>query len=108
MAYLPDVLLLVEHPPVYTLGRGARKENLRFTINESGQIVGKVKVTPDLPFEVFRVERGGQVTYHGPGQLVGYPIVNLTRHKKDLRWFVSSIEATIIRMLSRFSIQVPL
>ena len=60
----PDVLLLLEHPPVYTLGTGSSLEFLKFDPQNS-------------PWEIHRIERGGEVTYHGPGQLVGYPVVSL-------------------------------
>jgi lipoyl(octanoyl) transferase len=72
-----DSLILLEHPSVYTLGRGATLENLKFE-------------TDDLSADhsIFRVERGGEVTWHGPGQLVVYPILDLYHHKKDLHWYV--------------------
>lgn len=89
-----DVLLLVEHQPVITLGRGARE--------------GHVIASPDLlagrGIEVHEIERGGDVTYHGPGQLVGYPIFDLTRHRKDLHWYLRQLEEALIRALSRFGI----
>lgn len=71
----PDSLLVVEHPSVYTLGRGSTLDNLKF--DPSGG---------ECPHAVHRVERGGEVTWHGPGQLVCYPILDLTHHKKDLHW----------------------
>ncbi len=89
-----DLLLLLEHPPVVTLGRGARESSL--------------PVAPELlrqrGIEVFDIERGGDVTYHGPGQLVGYPIFDLGRHRRDLHWFLRQIEETLIRALARFDI----
>jgi lipoyl(octanoyl) transferase len=85
-----DVLLLLEHPPVYTLGRGADPVHLR----DAGQ--------GDIPS--VRVGRGGQVTFHGPGQLVGYPILDLRRHRQDVRWYVGALEAVLIAALSRFGI----
>lgn len=87
----PDVLLLLEHPPVYTLGRGADPEFVRFAPG------------PGLP-EVVRIERGGEVTYHAPGQLVGYPIVNLRRHRTDLHWYLRSLEAVVIQAIAEFGI----
>ena len=69
-----DSILLVQHPSVYTLGRGATPDNIKF------------KVTLNSPHKVVRVERGGEVTWHGPGQLVAYPILNLNYHKRDLHW----------------------
>ncbi len=90
-----DVLLLVEHPPVVTLGRGARETSL--------------PLAPDLlrrrGIEVFEIERGGDVTYHGPGQLVGYPIFDLGQHRRDLHWFLRQIEVALIRALGRFGVE---
>ena len=89
-----DVLLLVEHPPVITLGRSTKQENLLFT--------------PELltarGVELFEVERGGDVTFHGPGQLVGYPIVDLNEHKLDLHWYLRQVEEVLIRAVARFGI----
>jgi lipoyl(octanoyl) transferase len=79
-----DVLLLLEHPPVYTLGRGADGRYLH--------------AAGDIP--VWRVGRGGQVTYHGPGQLVGYPILDLRRLRPDVRWYVRSLEEVLIGTLA--------
>ena len=85
-----DCLLLLEHPPVYTLGRGA---DPRFvTAGTAG----------DIP--VVRTSRGGQVTYHGPGQLVGYPILDLRMHRQDVRWYVHELEQTLIDALGTFGI----
>jgi len=89
---LPDVLLAVEHEPVYTLGRGAKLHHLRFELD-----------TPPLP--IHRVERGGEVTYHGPGQAVVYPVLNLSRHKQDLRWYVTLLEDVIICTLAKWGQQ---
>ena len=86
----PDVLLLLEHPPVYTLGRGADATFLR---DAAGGAVPVVRST-----------RGGQVTYHGPGQLVGYPILDLRRHRLDVRWYVTALEEVLIRTLGGFDI----
>ncbi len=84
---LEDVLILLEHPPVYTLGRGASLEFLKFEISSAG--VG-----------VHRVERGGEVTYHCPGQLVGYPILNLQRHRQDLHWYLRQLEEVLLEVLA--------
>jgi lipoyl(octanoyl) transferase len=85
-----DTLLLCEHPPVVTLGRTAKSQN----------------VTAPLPpgVELFEVERGGDVTFHGPGQLVGYPIIDLSQHKKDLHWYLRELEATLMDALRTFGI----
>ncbi|MEC4815664.1 MAG: lipoyl(octanoyl) transferase LipB [Scytonema sp. PMC 1069.18] len=89
---LNDVLILLEHPPVYTLGQGATSEFLKFDPEKSN-------------YEVHRVERGGEVTYHCPGQLVGYPIVNLQHYRKDLHWYLRQLEEVIIRTLNLFGLQ---
>jgi lipoate-protein ligase B len=81
-----DALLLLEHPPVYTLGRGADARHL-------GAADGR-----DVP--VIRARRGGQVTYHGPGQLVGYPILDLRAHRPDVRWYLRQLEAVLIGALA--------
>jgi lipoyl(octanoyl) transferase len=89
-----DLLLLLEHPPVVTLGRGTRATSLPLdpnTLRRRG-------------IEVFEIERGGDVTYHGPGQLVGYPIFDLGRHRRDLHWFLRQIEAALIAALEPFGI----
>ncbi|HEY9888305.1 MAG TPA: lipoyl(octanoyl) transferase LipB [Candidatus Obscuribacterales bacterium] len=84
---LPDVLLLLEHPPVYTLGAGADERFLKF-----------VPAAHRPP--VVKIERGGEVTYHGPGQIVGYPILNLRRHQTDLHWYLRQLEEVIIQTLA--------
>lgn len=81
-----DTLILLEHPPVYTLGRGATTSFVRFTPNAE---------TPKL----LRIERGGEVTYHCPGQLVGYPILNLKHYQLDLHWYLRQLEEVIIQAL---------
>lgn len=81
-----DVLLLVEHDPVITLGRGTRAESLPIPPAELER-----RGTP-----VFEVERGGDVTYHGPGQLVGYPILDLQRYRPDLHWYLRQLEGALI------------
>ena len=75
-----DSILLVQHPSVYTLGKAASVANLKFEALPSTQ---GLKSDHSV---VYRVERGGEVTWHGPGQLVAYPILNLNNHKKDLHW----------------------
>jgi lipoyl(octanoyl) transferase len=90
-----DLLLLVEHEPVITLGRGTRGTSLPIPIDELRQRGVSVR----------EVERGGDVTYHGPGQLVGYPIVDLRRHREDLHWYLRQLEAGLIRALGRLGIE---
>ncbi|ARV60387.1 lipoyl(octanoyl) transferase [Nostocales cyanobacterium HT-58-2] len=89
---LEDVLILLEHPPVYTLGQGASSEFLKFDDTKN-------------MYEVHRVERGGEVTYHCPGQLVGYPILNLQRYRKDLHWYLRQLEEVLIRTLKIYKLQ---
>jgi lipoate-protein ligase B len=85
-----DVLLLVEHPPVVTLGRSFHDEHLSTP----------VAALQARGIEVHEIERGGDVTYHGPGQLVGYPIFDLTEHQPDLHWFLRRLEAALIATLA--------
>lgn len=92
---LNDMLLLLEHPPVFTLGRNARDAN----------ILASRDALQRLGIDVFRVERGGDVTYHGPGQLVGYPILDLRHFRLDVGWFVRSLEETLIRALADFGLR---
>lgn len=87
----PDAFLLLEHPPVYTLGRGA---DAAFVGAAAGGAI-----------PVVRTGRGGQVTYHGPGQLVGYPIVDLGGHRRDVRWYVRSLEQVLVDALDRLGIR---
>jgi lipoate-protein ligase B len=89
-----DVLLLVEHPPVVTMGRSSKQQNLL----ASPELLAAGGV------ELFEVERGGDVTFHGPGQLVGYPIIDLKQHKKDLHWYLRQVEEALIVALSDFGI----
>jgi lipoyl(octanoyl) transferase len=90
-----DILLLVEHEPVITLGRGTRAASLPLQPAElERRGVG-----------VFEVERGGDVTFHGPGQLVGYPIVDLRQHREDLHWYLRRLEAGLIAGLAKMGIE---
>ncbi|MCL4489315.1 MAG: lipoyl(octanoyl) transferase LipB [Chloroflexi bacterium] len=91
---LQDTLLLLEHPPVFTLGRNAHDSNILATSDYLRQ----------LGIDVYRVERGGDVTYHGPNQLVGYPILDLRNFRQDVGWFVRSLEQALIRALGDFEI----
>lgn len=89
-----DLLLLVEHDPVITLGRGTRDSSLpvsRALLQARG-------------LEVFEVERGGDVTLHAPGQLVGYPILDLGGFRQDLHWYLRQLEETLIRGLSQVGV----
>ena len=89
-----DVLLLVEHPPVVTLGRAARPEH----------IAAPTAVLAARGVETHEVERGGDVTFHGPGQLVGYPIIDLGGYRQDLHWYLRRIEDALIATLAEFGI----
>ncbi|CAM9306057.1 unnamed protein product [Chrysoparadoxa australica] len=82
-------MMLVQHNPVFTLGTGSVLDNLKFPLE-------------DPPFEVFRVERGGEVTYHGPGQIVMYPIIDLKRYRQDIHWYLRALEEVTIMTLARF------
>ncbi len=84
---LSDVLILLEHSPVYTLGTGSSLEFLKFDPTQS-------------QYELHRVERGGEVTYHCPGQIVGYPILNLRYYQQDLHWYLRQLEEVIIEVLT--------
>lgn len=84
----PDLVWLVEHPPIYTAGTSARDEDLL-----------------DARFPVFKTGRGGQFTYHGPGQRVGYVMLDLKRRKPDVRGFVHDLEEWLIRTLAAFDVK---
>jgi lipoyl(octanoyl) transferase len=90
-----DLLLLVEHEPVITLGRGTRATSLPIPIADLRR----------RGVQVHEVERGGDVTYHGPGQLVGYPILDLRQHREDLHWYLRQLEAGLISALGRLGIE---
>jgi len=90
-----DLLLLVEHPPVVTLGRSSKEAHL----------LASPELLRARGVDLFEVERGGDVTFHGPGQLVGYPIFDLKRHKRDLHWYLRQLEEALIAALDRFGIQ---
>ncbi|KAL7127425.1 hypothetical protein ABFS83_14G252300 [Erythranthe nasuta] len=90
---LTDSLIILQHHPVYTLGAGSSEKYLNFDVKNA-------------PFDLYRTERGGEVTYHGPGQIVMYPIMNLRYHKMDLHWYLRALEEVVIRALhSAFGIE---
>ena len=91
---IDDVLFLLEHPHTYTLGKIADKENL----------VGDKNYLSDNKISVYEIDRGGDVTYHGPGQIVGYPIISLTNWKQDTHKYLRAIEEVIIKVCSEYGL----
>lgn len=90
-----DTVLLLEHPDVVTFGRGAK----------DGNALASDSQLRERGYEVFRVSRGGDVTWHGPGQLVGYPILDLRRHGEDVHRYLRDLEAVLIGTLADFGIE---
>lgn len=90
-----DMLLLCEHPPVITQGRNGKREHL--LVSE--------RLLEQRNIEYFETSRGGDITFHGPGQLVGYPILNLAAIRKDVVWYVRRLEEAMIRMTADFQIE---
>jgi lipoyl(octanoyl) transferase len=88
---LADAIIILEHSPVYTLGTGASLEFLKFDHQQT-------------EYELYRVERGGEVTYHCPGQIVVYPILNLHYYQQDLHWYLRQLEEVIIRVLALYNL----
>ena len=84
----PELLLLLEHPACYTLGRGASLEHLHFD-------------PQNPPAPLHRLDRGGEVTHHAPGQLVAYPVVDLQRHQPDLHWYLRQLEGMVLDVLEQ-------
>jgi lipoyl(octanoyl) transferase len=91
---VPDVLLLCEHPHVITLGRNGKVTNLRAPDH----------VLREMGVSFFETDRGGDITYHGPGQLVGYPILDLAQIRRDVSWYMRSLEETMMRAAAEFGI----
>ena len=88
---IEDTLILVEHDPVYTLGKNSNENHLLQSRDES--------------VDVFNIERGGDITFHGLGQLVGYPILDLSNYKKSISWYVRTLEQIVIDTVSDFGIE---
>lgn len=91
---VPDLLLFVEHPPTYTLGRGGRREHLLISEEELSRLGASLVET----------DRGGDITYHGPGQIVGYPIVDLKQIEPDVHQYLRRLEEILIRTLVDFGL----
>ncbi len=91
---IPDVLLLCEHSHVITLGRNGGREHL---------LASDRRLT-EMSVELRSTDRGGDITYHGPGQIVGYPILDLTEHRRDVRWYVEQLEEVMIRTTADFGL----
>ena len=87
---IDDTLLLVEHEPVYTFGKNADENHLLQNYPEN--------------VKLFHIERGGDITFHGPGQIVGYPIMDLHNYKMSISWYMRTLEEVIIRSLDKFGI----
>jgi len=92
---IPDTLILVEHPHVYTLGKNAQENNL----------VAGTQFLQNKGVEVVNVDRGGDITYHGPGQIVGYPVFNLRDHDIGVKKYVDFVEQAIIDTCTDFGIK---
>jgi lipoyl(octanoyl) transferase len=91
---IPDLLLFCEHPHVITLGRNAKRNHL----------LASNQVLIQMNAELHPTNRGGDITYHGPGQIVGYPILDLTEHRRDVRWYVEQLEEAMIRATADFGL----
>ncbi len=92
---IDDVLFLLEHPHTYTLGKIADKKNL----------VGDEKYLSDNKISVYDIDRGGDITYHGPGQIVGYPIISLINWKQDTHKYLRAIEEVVIKVCAEYGLQ---
>jgi len=91
---IPDTLLFVEHMPVYTIGKNGTENHV---------IASAAQLEKD-GIEVVHVDRGGDVTYHGPGQLVGYPIFDLRDHKKSISWYMRKLEEVFVEVLAHYGL----
>lgn len=91
----PDYLLFVEHNPVYTLGKNGKEKNL--LIND--------QMLAARGIEFFHINRGGDITFHGPEQLVGYPVLDLDNYKTDLGWYLRSLEEVIILTIGEYGLK---
>lgn len=89
-----DSLLLLQHNPVITIGRSGGRNNI--LVSESALAAAGISIC--------EIDRGGDVTYHGPGQLTGYPIINLRHFRKDIHWYLRQLEETVIKVLAEYNI----
>lgn len=87
---IKDTIILVEHDPVYTLGKNGNEDHLL--------------QSRDTSVDVYKIERGGDITFHGPGQLVCYPIIDLSNYKKSVTWYMRTLEQITIDVLEEFNI----
>ncbi|HKS81927.1 MAG TPA: lipoyl(octanoyl) transferase LipB [Candidatus Acidoferrales bacterium] len=92
---IPDALVYCEHPHVITMGRNARESNL----------LASKRLLAQRGVNLAQTDRGGDVTYHGPGQVVVYPILDLTDHRRDVRWYVEQLEEVMIRATTDYGIE---
>lgn len=92
---IPDTLLLLDHPHVYTMGRNSKREHLLISQERLAR----------LGAQVFETDRGGDITYHGPGQLVGYPILDLAQHRRDISWYMRSLEEVFIGVAAEYGVR---
>lgn len=92
----PNYLLFCEHPPVYTLGTSGHAENL---------LIDEARLATELGATFFKIRRGGDITYHGPGQLIGYPILDLDNFFTDIHRYMRLLEESIIRTLAEYGLQ---
>lgn len=90
-----ETLILCQHDPVITFGKSSRSENL----------LAAPELLSSKGIKVIEIERGGDVTYHGPGQLVGYPILDLHKHRTDVHWYMRALEEVLLRTLADFGIE---
>jgi lipoate-protein ligase B len=91
---IPDTLILTEHPPVFTIGKHGKKENLLISEN----------MLANQNIQLYRIERGGDITFHGPGQLIGYPIFMIAEPLVGVRQFIHKIEKVLCIALQKFGI----
>lgn len=89
---LNDVLILLQHSSIYTLGQGSDTQFLKFNPTQT-------------EYDLVQIERGGEVTHHCPGQVVGYPILNLAFYQKDLHWYLRQLEEVLIRVLALYNLK---